>query len=210
MAVDPNEAILGMGKRYFLGIGGRRGIQFSDDYKFLEDKRYYKIVAYANGRPKDDNSFLRLDISNLKRFVTEALHVVTENYFMNITVESDKNTAILGKNVADLQSGIAVGQNEITGTLKYVTGYTQFSTKTEEQSGNYLALSVDTDRNAETITVELVNDAGGRGPVTVDSDKDAVFRITDKDVQYIEVKAYKAGEVSTRTFHLDGLVLETE
>lgn len=66
VAVPQGEAILGMGKRYFLGVGGRRGIQFSDDYKFLEDQRYYKIVAYANGRPKDNNAFLRLDISSLE------------------------------------------------------------------------------------------------------------------------------------------------
>jgi len=65
VAVTQGEAILGMGKKYFLGVGGKRGIQFSDDYKFLEDKRYYKIVAYSNGLPKDDNAFLRLDISNL-------------------------------------------------------------------------------------------------------------------------------------------------
>lgn len=65
VAVTQGEAILGMGKKYFLGIGGKRGIQFSDDYKFLEDKRYYKTVAYANGLPKDNNAFLRLDISNL-------------------------------------------------------------------------------------------------------------------------------------------------
>ena len=65
-AVESGEAILGMGKRYFLGVGGNRGIQFSDDYKFLEDQRYYKIVAYANGRPKDSKSFLRLDISDLE------------------------------------------------------------------------------------------------------------------------------------------------
>lgn len=66
VAVTQGEAILGMGKKYFLGVGGRRGIQFSDDYKFLEDQRYYKIVAYANGRPKDNNAFLRLNISNLE------------------------------------------------------------------------------------------------------------------------------------------------
>ena len=65
VAVTQGEAILGLGKKYFLGVGGKRGIQFSDDYKFLEDKRYYKIVAYSNGLPKDDNAFLRLDISNL-------------------------------------------------------------------------------------------------------------------------------------------------
>lgn len=65
VAVTQGEAILGMGKKYFLGVGGKRGVQFSDDYKFLEDKRYYKTVAYANGCPKDNNAFLRLDISNL-------------------------------------------------------------------------------------------------------------------------------------------------
>lgn len=65
VAVTQGEAILGMGKKYFLGIGGKRGIQFSDDYKFVEDLRYYKTVAYANGLPKDNNAFLRLDISNL-------------------------------------------------------------------------------------------------------------------------------------------------
>lgn len=65
VAVTQGEAILGMGKKYFLGIGGNRGVQFSDDYKFVEDKRYYKTVAYANGQAKDDNAFLRLDISDL-------------------------------------------------------------------------------------------------------------------------------------------------
>ena len=75
VAVAQGEAILGIGKKYFLGIGGKRGIQFSDDYKFLEDKRYYKTVAYANGLPKDDNAFLRLDISNLTPTYLEVKNV---------------------------------------------------------------------------------------------------------------------------------------
>lgn len=75
VAVAQGEAILGIGKKYFLGIGGKRGIQFSDDYKFLEDKRYYKTVAYANGLPKDNNAFLRLDISNLTPTYLEVKNV---------------------------------------------------------------------------------------------------------------------------------------
>ncbi len=66
VAIAKGEAVLGMGKKYFLGVGGSKGIQFSDDYKFLDEKRFYKIVAYANGRPKDNHAFLRLDISGLK------------------------------------------------------------------------------------------------------------------------------------------------
>ncbi|MBQ6318203.1 MAG: phage major capsid protein [Lachnospiraceae bacterium] len=77
VAVTQGEAILGMGKKYFLGVGGKRGIQFSDDYKFIEDKRFYKIVAYSNGRPKDDNAFLRLNIANLEPLYLEVKDVAS-------------------------------------------------------------------------------------------------------------------------------------
>lgn len=80
VAVARDEAILGIGKRYFLGVGGKRGIQFSDDAAFLEDKRLYKIVAYANGRAKDNNSFLLLDISGLKRLIYEVKTVDSANF----------------------------------------------------------------------------------------------------------------------------------
>lgn len=59
------KSVLGIGKNYFLGVAGNRGIEFSDEYKFLEDDRYYKTVTYGNGMPKDDNSFLYLDISKV-------------------------------------------------------------------------------------------------------------------------------------------------
>ena len=41
-------------------------IEYSDEYRFLEDERVYIVKAYANGMPKDNNSFLYLDISGLK------------------------------------------------------------------------------------------------------------------------------------------------
>lgn len=80
VAVPADEALLGMGKRYFLGVGGKRGIQFSDDAAFLADRRLYKTVAYANGRAKDNNSFLRLDISGLKRLIQEVMTVDSANF----------------------------------------------------------------------------------------------------------------------------------
>jgi HK97 family phage major capsid protein len=61
--IASGKAVLGIGANYFLGVGGNRGIQFSDDYKFLEDQRYYKVVSYATGRAKSDTDFLYLDIS---------------------------------------------------------------------------------------------------------------------------------------------------
>lgn len=209
VAVPVGDAILGMGKRYFLGVGGKRGIQFSDDYKFLEDKRYYKIVAYANGMPKDNNAFQRLDISGLKRFVQEFLAVEGANYFLDIDVQSDVNQTVFGKAVNTLQTGVKVVGNDVTGTIMYVTGFTGFSGDPELQSGNYLALSFDTDPTADKVTVELVNAKTNHGPQALDSDKDICVRITDKELQYLEVKAYKGREVTTRVLKLDQLVLES-
>lgn len=67
VAVPSGHAVLGIAKNYFMGLGTSRGgkLEYSDEYKFLEDLRTYTIRLYGNGRPKDINSFLYLDISNL-------------------------------------------------------------------------------------------------------------------------------------------------
>lgn len=68
-ALDQGEAILGLAKKYFLGIGaGTAGgkIEYSDEYKFLEDERTYLTKMFGNGMPLDNNAFLYLDISGLE------------------------------------------------------------------------------------------------------------------------------------------------
>lgn len=64
-----DEAIIGLGKRYFFGLGTGKGgkIEYSDHYHFLEDERVYLTKLYGNGRPLDGTSFILLDISNLRR-----------------------------------------------------------------------------------------------------------------------------------------------
>src|SRR5690606_41766393 len=66
--VEQGKAILGLGRQYIMALGtGRDGrIEYSDHYQFLEDLRVYLIKLYGNGRPKDNNSFVVLDISGLK------------------------------------------------------------------------------------------------------------------------------------------------
>lgn len=76
-AVDPGEAVLGLGYRYFAiaGTATNGKIEYSDHYRFLEDERVYLIKIYANGMPKDDNAFLVLDISNLQPAVYKVTQV---------------------------------------------------------------------------------------------------------------------------------------
>ena len=62
------EALMGLGKRYLMAAGtGKSGnIEYDDSYRFLEDERVYLTKFYGHGQPKDNNSFILLDVSNLK------------------------------------------------------------------------------------------------------------------------------------------------
>ena len=108
--------------------------------------------------------------------------------------------------MTDLQENVTVGDTGITGTLKYVTDYTDFSGNVEEQSGNYLALHCGTNIEADSITVELINGTVGH-PVTLDSDGLIILRISDKDTQSVRVVATKDGEKAVKTYSLTGLTL---
>lgn len=71
--IAENEAIIGLGKRYLMAAGtGKSGrIEYSDEYRFLEDERVYLTKFYGHGQPKDNNSFALLDITNLKPTVQQ-------------------------------------------------------------------------------------------------------------------------------------------
>lgn len=115
---------------------------------------------------------------------------------------------LFGKNVSDLQANVFVNGDEITGTLKHVTGYTGFSSNESEQSGNYLALKIETVPDDVVTTVELVG--GTKGPVTLDEDKNIVLLIKNKDTQSVKVVSTDGDETVTKTFGLTGLTLESE
>lgn len=66
-AVEVGTAIFGMANRYaaFAGASTEGIVEYSDHYHFLEDERVYLIKAFANGLPKDNNSFVYLNIEGL-------------------------------------------------------------------------------------------------------------------------------------------------
>lgn len=66
--VPANKAVIGIGRRYFFGLGTGKGgkIEYSDHYKFLEDDRYYLTKLYGDGKPLDNTSFKVVDITALR------------------------------------------------------------------------------------------------------------------------------------------------
>lgn len=107
-----------------------------------------------------------------------------------------------------MQTGIVVSDELITGTLKYVSGYTGFSSEVNEQSGNYLALKFDVKPSESLVEVEIVG--GSKGPVMLDEDMMWVGLITDKANQSIKVTIESDTSTLSKTYSLAGLTLEKE
>lgn len=71
--VPAGKAVVGIAKEYHLLAGGaQKGvIEHSDEYKFLDDVRTYKIKQHAAGQAYDDTCFILVDISELEeRYIT--------------------------------------------------------------------------------------------------------------------------------------------
>ena len=127
---------------------------------------------------------------------------------MTVDTNIGATTDLFGKYVADLQENVVIGSNSISGHLLYQDDYTGFSSKPEEQTGNYLAIHCNIPGHTAdeySISVKVTN------PVTLDSDGIVVLRIADKDSQTITVVASASGlDPYTKVFRLSDLVCDSE
>lgn len=115
-------------------------------------------------------------------------------------------TDVLGKTVAELQSGVKISGSTISGTLNNIDGYIEFSGNVAEQSGHYLVIRADTGNASDTITVELIGGTVGH-PVTLDSDRNIVLRIANTSTQSVKVVATDGKHTVTKSYSLTGLTL---
>ena len=124
----------------------------------------------------------------------------------------DGGVTILGTAVSELQSGVTVSGNNVSGTLAYKEGYTGFSSDPSLQEGNYLALqwaapaagitSVRVGLDPSAIGMDLVETIN-------DPDHNGVFRVTNTSQKF---KIVQSNGTHTRTQVLDlsGLTLESK
>lgn len=155
----------------------------------LEVKTGYVIVTYL--LPSVSNDTVSVTPKQVRSF----------DKVLTTDVEIAADEDLFGKVVANLQENIEVKENEIVGSLKYVTGYIGFSSNESMQSGNYLAIHNETN-NDEPIFVELVG--GVSGPRQLDSDGIIVLRIANKQ-QIVRVTSGNA----IKEYSLANIILET-
>lgn len=130
---------------------------------------------------------------------------------MSPTLEAESSGAeVLGKAVSDLQEDVVVGEDTITGTLKYVTGYTGFSGDPALQEGNYLALSYANGipTGCTSLKIGLTPSSTGMTPVECinDPDHNIVLKISNNR-QKIKMIYTNGTETETKFYKLN-LTLE--
>ena len=177
---------------YNVGADKGGAVNMFDDFDIDYNAQKYLIETRCSGALIKPYSAIAIEM-------TQAMVLSAE--------PEDPSTVVLGKAVNLLQDNVIVNDNFIQGHLNYVTGYTGFSGNPEYQSGNYLVLKFAATDGATT-TVELTNAQDPKGPITLDSDMNAVFRITNKNTQKVKVVTTLAGDTITKVYSLSSLVVD--
>jgi len=131
---------------------------------------------------------------------------VAKDPLLGLKVDTDiaADEDLLGKVIGDLQENVVVGEDKITGRLKYVTDYTGFSGDPTQQEGYFIALHAEVP-DVENVTIKVKNEM----QVTLDPDGIYVGLLGDLADQTIEVEASKDGyETVTKKFKLYTLSLD--
>ena len=110
-----------------------------------------------------------------------------------------------------MQDDVTVSNGKITGTLKYFD--TPGAIVTKWGAGNFIALKFTADdwTDYDEVLVGL-NPSAGSGFVDVlpDPDKNGIFKISDTESQVFEIICKKGDNRVSRTYDLNGLVLESD
>ena len=98
----------------------------------------------------------------------------------------------------------------ISGTLKYVTDYTEFSSDTNLQKGNFLAVKF-TDLDPRATSVKVGIEPGTPlVDIMADPDKNGVFRILTPATNKLVVESSDGTHTKKQVYDLSRLVLEPE
>ena len=142
-------------------------IEYSDEYRFLEDERVYLIKLYAHGFALDNNAFQVLDIEDLQPL---RFKVVSE------TEKTKTDDATL----ADLKVGALKLSPE------FAAGTTEYTATTQNASNTITAVPASSTAEIE-ITVGSVKVTNGAAANWSEGSNTVTVKVTDGE----QTKSYK-------------------
>lgn len=188
----------------------RAGLQYTADETGL-------IGFHTQGDYKTavSEAFALMGLVLMAEYIDGVANVdIDDSFLTDLTVAPDAVDATYpwtDKKPADFQSDIAVNGGEITGELTFIEGGLADSGPLAGD-GYFLALKFSNFASGltyEDVKVGLVPSASGMALQTLDNDKNAVFKITNKDTQKVKVvQADDAGHKNVQLFSLKKLTLE--
>lgn len=107
-----------------------------------------------------------------------------------------------------MQSDLVINNGVASGTLHYISGWTEFSSKAAEQSGNYIALKVNGVPEGATVQYKLKGSS--KAPVTLDQDRNIVVICTNKPNAVLQFTVTLGEEVVVKEVALSGITFESE
>lgn len=159
----------------------------------LDDHRFW-IVATRNGRDY--------------RVAFDTTRLVRDDGKPKLTVVPGAMPDYYGHTADELQEGIEVGEDSISGTLRYVEDFGEPYPE-DRRSGHFLVLDISAVPEESEITIQTLGDDPMRPEPIVVDDGYCVSRITDPEVQTIRLVATNGNRPRLeRTYSLAGLVLE--
>ena len=161
-AVPEGKAVYGMAAKYFLGAGTAKNgkIEYSDDYRFLEDERVYLIKLYAHGFALDNNAFQVLDIEDLKP--------------VRFKVISETEEKTYSADLADLKVGA------ISLTPEFAAETTTYTATTTNATNTITAVPANSTAEIE-ITVGSVKVTNGAAATWEQGENTVKIKVTDGD-----------------------------
>jgi HK97 family phage major capsid protein len=180
--VPVGKAIIGMAKRYFMGIGTAKSgkIEYSDEYHFLEDERIYLVKLYGYGEPLDNTAFIYADITGLEPaahqvFVTNTqgdplpIYPIYDARLANLTIgaltlspafnKSTHSYTAATTNATNTITALALdGEAEITIKLNG-EAHTNGTAATWTEGENTVEITVVSGTDTETYTVVVTKSA---------------------------------------------------
>lgn len=197
---------------YYLTMNG----DVADAFSLTADELGY--IGIASGIQNSERAQIESLVMDGIQFLVEyaagvVKGTIDDSFLTDLTVAPDAADASYPwteLHPSDFQSDIAVTGGKITGELAFIDGGLSPSGPLSGD-GYFLALKFDNFSSGLTyanVKVGLTNSASGMAPVTLDSDKNAVFKISDKDSQKLKViQADNAGHKNIQLFDLSGLTL---
>lgn len=198
---------------YYLTMNG----DVADAFGLRADELGY--IGIASGIQNSERAQIESLVMDGIQFLVEyaggvVKGAIDDSFLTDLTVAPDAADATYPwteLTPADFQSDIAVNGGKITGELKFIEGGLAPSGPLAGD-GYFIALKFDNFASGLTyanVKVGIVPSASGMALQTLDSDKNAVFKVTNKNTQRIKtVQEDAAGHKNIQLFDLSGLELE--